>query len=98
MLKHQIKTTVIRKELNTFSFNDRIWNNRCKWKYYTERMELEYVFKQLTNYVPRRTRSIGCSELCWKDQPTQHRNRMNQKVQTPMMLMMVMMMTKIYLK
>lgn len=61
-LKDQIRNTVIRNELNIFSFEDRIWNNLCKWNYHTEIMESECIPKQLMNYIPRGTRSIGCSE------------------------------------
>jgi hypothetical protein len=58
-------------------------------------MEPEPIPKQLMDYTPRGTRSIGRPKSRWKDQPIQQRNGSNREVQTlrrRLMMMMMMMM------
>jgi hypothetical protein len=59
----------IRNELNVFTLNNIIQNNRLNWIGYFERMEPECIPKQLVDCVPRGTRSVGRPNLLWKDQP-----------------------------
>jgi hypothetical protein len=70
-LKDQIRNTVIRNELKIFSVNNRIQNNRLNWIHHVARMEPERIPKQLMDYTPRVTRSIGRHKSRWKDQPIQ---------------------------
>jgi hypothetical protein len=70
-LKDQIRNTVIRNELKVFSVNNRIQNNRLNWIHHVGRMEPESIPKQLMDYKPRGTRSIGRPKSRWKDQPIQ---------------------------
>jgi hypothetical protein len=70
-LKDKIRNTVIRNELKIFSVNNRIQNKRLNWINHVARMEPERIHKQLMDYTPRGTRSIGRPKLRWKDQPVQ---------------------------
>jgi hypothetical protein len=88
-LKDQIRNTVIRNELNIFSENNRIQNNRLNWIHRVGRMEPERIPKQLMDYTPGGTSSIGRPKSRWKDQPIQQRNGTDRKVQTLRMMMMM---------
>jgi hypothetical protein len=70
-LKDQIRNTVIRNELKVFSLNNRIQNSRLNWIHHVGRMEPERIPKQLMDYTPGGTRSIGRPKSRWKDQPIQ---------------------------
>jgi hypothetical protein len=70
-LTYQIRNTVIRNELEIFSVNNRIQNNRLNWILDVGRMEPERIPKQLMDYTPRGTRSIGRPKSRRKDQPIQ---------------------------
>jgi hypothetical protein len=73
-LKDKIRNTMIRNELKIFSVNNRIQNNRLNWINHVARMDPERFHKQLMDYTPRGTRSIGRPKSRWKDQPIQQRN------------------------
>jgi hypothetical protein len=67
-LKDQIRNTVIRNEL-IFNLSNIVPNNRLNWIQDVERMEPGRTPKQIMDYTPRGTRSIGLPTLPWKDQP-----------------------------
>jgi hypothetical protein len=46
-------------------------NNGLNWIHHVGKMEPEHIPKQLMDYTPRGTRSIGRPKSRWKDQPIQ---------------------------
>jgi hypothetical protein len=54
---------------------------RSSWNYHNQRLELKHIPEQLIDYTrtPSGTRSVGCSELHWKNQPIEQMNGRDKK-------------------
>jgi hypothetical protein len=82
-LEDQIRNTVIRKKLNILNI---IQNNRLNWIHRARRTEPEPIPKQLMGNTPRGTRHAKRP----KGQPVLQRNLNDHKVQTLMIIKMMM--------